>query len=185
MILALSAIVAAACIMPLVIVIAAQKYSSLRRRVEIDPGLRERLVELAKRSLDSMDVPVGSLLLYDGAVIGEGYNTVLREKSAGGHAEINAITCALGMMGYEKFSSLDRRKLVLVTTFEPCLMCAGACVNYNIRSVYYMQPKNPSELLAERKSYAAYLFRRLRLQNRGEQLELFRLHPDYPGRPFR
>jgi tRNA(Arg) A34 adenosine deaminase TadA len=154
----------------------------LRGRIELNSELLERLLTLAKKSLETMDVPVGALLLYNQTAIGEGYNTVLRDQSAGGHAEINAISSAIASMGHEKFSSLDRKNLVLISTFEPCLMCVGACINYNIPTVYYLEEKDAVYFLEERKLYARYLFRRTRIRNCGEQIALFNLHPKYPKR---
>jgi tRNA(Arg) A34 adenosine deaminase TadA len=174
-----------AVLLPLLVIVLTQKISWFRRRIELDGVHLERLKALAKRSLDSMDVPVGALLLYDDEIIGEGYNTVLRYHSAGGHAEINAISSALASLGYDYFSALDRDKLVLLSTFEPCLMCIGACVNYNIRTVYYLEGKDAAYLLGEGKSYARYLFRRTRIRNRGEQAALFKLHPRYPKRAIK
>jgi tRNA(Arg) A34 adenosine deaminase TadA len=171
-----------AVLIPLFLVILAQKFSWFRRRIELKGDLLTRLQTLAKKSLETMDIPVGAILLYDQAIIGEGYNTIIRNHLAGGHAEINAISSAIVSMGYDKFLSLDHHKLVLISTFEPCLMCTGACINYNIPTVYYLEGKDASYLLEEGKLYARYLFRRSRIHNRGEQLALFKLHPQYPKR---
>ncbi|NUN68489.1 MAG: nucleoside deaminase [Bacteroidetes bacterium] len=139
----------------------------------------EHLIRLAKRSLESNDVPVAALLLYEGKVIGEGYNTVLRNSDAGGHAEINAISDALRSLGVERFAALDRSHLTLVSTFEPCLMCIGACINHRIPTVHYLQPKTIADLLKERKAEAMHFIRRRKVLDQGIQLELFRLHPDF------
>src|SRR5689334_2202358 len=84
------------------------------------------LIDNASQSLQSNDVPVGSLLIYSDTILSIGYNTVYRDSNAGGHAEINAISNAIQKIGFEAFSKLDRKKLVLVSTFEPCMMCRGA-----------------------------------------------------------
>jgi tRNA(Arg) A34 adenosine deaminase TadA len=68
---------------------------SLRPKLTLDAVLIERLVSLGKKALDSNDVPIAALLLSNGEVIGEGFNTVLRDGNAGGHAEINAISSAI------------------------------------------------------------------------------------------
>jgi tRNA(Arg) A34 adenosine deaminase TadA len=171
-----------AVLIPLFIIFLAHKLSWFRRRIELKGEFLLQLQRLAKQSLKTMDVPIAAILLYDQAIIGEGYNTVLRNHQAGGHAEINAISSAIASMGYENFSSLDRQKLILISTFEPCLMCTGAFINYNIPTVYYLEGKEASYLLEEGKLYARYLFRRARIHNRGEQLALFKLHPLYPDR---
>ncbi len=139
----------------------------------------ERLTALAKRSLETNDVPIAAVLLYNEKIIGEGFNTVLRNGDAGGHAEINALSDAMRTLGPERFDALDRSRLILVSTFEPCLMCIGACINQRIRTVYYLQPKTVADLLTERKAEAMYFFRRKQVRNSGIQLDLFRLHPDF------
>ena len=138
------------------------------------------LLQLAEQSLASSDVPVGALLLNEGKVIGRGFNTVLRNAKAGEHAEVNAISDAIAGMGMEKFSLLDRRSLVLVSTFEPCLMCAGACINYNIRNVYFMKEKDLSYTRKEEIFFIRYLLQRKQIKNNREQDDLFEKHPDYP-----
>ncbi|MBK8340910.1 MAG: nucleoside deaminase [Flavobacteriales bacterium] len=83
------------------------------------------LANLGKEAISSGDVPVAALLLYNDDVIGRGYNTVRRDGNAGGHAEVNAISDAFRSLGWERFERLDRDRMVLLTTFEPCAMCKG------------------------------------------------------------
>jgi len=154
----------------------------LRRKITLTKKHYDRLLELAERALDSSDVPIGALLLYKGIIIGEGYNTVVRNAKAGEHAEVNAISNAIAAMGMEKFSSLDRGSLVLVSTFEPCLMCAGAFINYNIPNVYFMKEKEVSFTAKEELRFIRYLFRRKQAENNDEQASLFEKHPGYPAK---
>lgn len=56
-------------------------------------------------------------------------------------------------------------------------MCIGACINSNIRTVYYLQPKEWEDLLSERKGLVLHYLRRKQLRSSGEQIDLFRLHP--------
>ena len=156
------------------------KFSWFRPRIVLNNEIMQHLQILAKKSLETLDVPVGALILYNDEIIGEGYNTVFRDQKAGGHAEINAISSALASIGSEKFFALDRKRLVLISTFEPCLMCEGACINYNIPTVYFLEPKDAGYLLHERFHYIRYHFERKRIRNRGEQIALFKLHPKYP-----
>jgi tRNA(Arg) A34 adenosine deaminase TadA len=87
------------------------------------------LSALGATAIGSLVVPVAALLVYQGRIIGRGYNTVRREGNAGGHAEINAISDAMRSLGPEGFDALDRDHLVLLTTFEPCAMCRGAIIS--------------------------------------------------------
>jgi len=153
----------------------------LKGKVVLLDEQRAKLLELAERSLESGDVPVGAILLYRGKVIGEGHNTVLRNGKGGEHAEINAISAALNSMGMEKFSALDRKDLVLLSTFEPCLMCAGAFVNYNIQSIFFMKEKDFSYTGKEEALFVRYLLRRRQIRGSREQDLLFEKHPRYPG----
>ena len=166
----------------LVLYVLRTKFHHLRSMVVLDEKHFARLLELAERSLDSSDVPVGALLLHNGIIIGEGYNTVLRNAKAGEHAEVNAISNALAAMGMEKFSSLDRASLILVSTFEPCLMCAGAFINYNIQNVYFMEEKEVSFTAKEELRFTRYLLRRKQVKNNNEQAALFEKHPGYPAK---
>jgi len=151
-----------------------------RRKTVLNPHQFSRLFELAGRSLESLDVPVGAILLYRGEVIGEGYNTVLRNARAGEHAEVNAISDAIMRLGMEAFVSLERDSLKLVTTFEPCLMCAGACINYNIRHVYFLKEKDIFYTGREAAHFIRYAFSRKQVRHDGEQDALFEQHPMYP-----
>jgi tRNA(Arg) A34 adenosine deaminase TadA len=144
-----------------------------------------RLLALAKRSLESLDVPIGALLIYQDEIIGEGYNSVLRTSDAGGHAEINAISSAIQRMGLERFSALDRTALMLVTTFEPCVMCTGAFLNYNIRNVYFLKEKDTLYMTKEVWRFVRYYLRRGKMHHAGEQDALFEQHPQYPHRSVR
>jgi tRNA(Arg) A34 adenosine deaminase TadA len=135
---------------------------------------------VAERSLETSDVPVGALLLYKGEIIGEGYNTVLRNANAGEHAEVNVISAAIKDLGMEKFTMLDRDSLLLVATFEPCLMCAGAFINYNIQNVFFMKEKDFSYTAEEEALFVRYLLRRRQIKSGNEQDVLFEKHPDYP-----
>jgi len=157
------------------------KIHRMKSRVVLAEKQHARLLELAEHSLESSDVPVGAILLYAGTIVGEGYNTVLRNAKAGEHAEVNAISNAIAVMGIDKFSSLDRSALILVSTFEPCLMCAGAFINYDIRNVYFMKEKEFSYIGKEEARFFRYLIRRRQVRNNDEQGSLFERHPDYPA----
>jgi len=151
-----------------------------RHTIKLSEHQMARLLALAKQSLDSLDVPIGALLVYENEIIGEGYNTVLCTSDAGGHAEINAISDAIRRLGMERFSSLDRSSLFLVTTFEPCLMCVGAFINYNVKQVYFLKRKDFLYLSKEGARLSRYYFRRGKLKHAGEQDALFEQHPHYP-----
>jgi tRNA(Arg) A34 adenosine deaminase TadA len=133
----------------------------------------------AVKSLASQDVPVGAILLFEDTLLSAGHNTVIADSLAAGHAEINAISNAIRKTGFEAFSRLDRDKLVLVSTYEPCMMCQGALLEYGIRNVYFMKGKGLLHWLTnDAKQFRYELNKR---QTAGEEMQdsLFLLHPVY------
>ena len=144
-----------------------------------DPRIRDTLWKLGLRAIESRDVPVSAVLLYGDSIIGSGWNTVLRDTNAGGHAEINAISDALRRMGRLRFGSLHRDSLLLVSTFEPCAMCQGAILEYNIRNVVYLKAKPALYLLKEDARAFRYLWERRKATAYALQESLFVRHPDY------
>ena len=153
----------------------------LRGKTTVADPLKAELADLAMRSLKRSDVPVGSIVTYDGRIIGRGYNTVIKDDDPSGHAEVNALKDAMKGMGYKDFMALDRRLLILYSTFEPCEMCMGTLEHYRIRKVVYLKNKS---LLAGWKQQLRSLYHHLKKkQAEGGELQdsLFHLHPDYPG----
>jgi tRNA(Arg) A34 adenosine deaminase TadA len=140
-----------------------------------------RLETLGDSALVSRDVPVAALVLYGERVLGSGYNTVKRDGNAGGHAEINAISAAVCAMGLSRFRQLDRDSLLLVTTFEPCAMCRGAIVEYNIKHVEILKRKSVLELAREDLRVLRYYLGRTVVGPASLQDTLFHRHPDFSG----
>ena len=134
---------------------------------------------LGAAAIGSLDVPVAALLVYQGRVIGRGYNTVRRDGNAGGHAEINAISDAMRSLGPEGLDDLDRAELVLLTTFEPCAMCRGAIIEYRIHRVGLVEPKSLKHHARETWKELRYQVTKMKLGPDGLQDSLFRLHPGY------
>lgn len=88
-----------------------------------EPAMRTAL-QLARRALDTADVPVGAVVLdAQGQTIGRGWN--LREASGDptAHAEVLALREAAMALGAWRLEGAT-----LVVTLEPCTMCAGALV---------------------------------------------------------
>ncbi|HWT22833.1 MAG TPA: tRNA adenosine(34) deaminase TadA [Solirubrobacteraceae bacterium] len=86
----------------------------------------------AERALGHDDVPVGAIVVADGAVIGAGHNERERRQDPTAHAEILALREAAGRLG--SWRVLDS---VLYVTLEPCAMCAGAIVLARVPRVVY------------------------------------------------
>jgi tRNA(adenine34) deaminase len=98
--------------------------------VEHEKYMREALLE-AKKALDRGDRPIGAVIVYNGEIIGRGSNAFCTEKSNIEHAKMRALrSCA-------SFLQENGRECVIYTTVEPCVMCAGAIVMCNIRSIVF------------------------------------------------
>lgn len=91
-----------------------------------------RALELAQKCLLSGDVPIGAVVVSNGKIIGEGYNTRQRDSDISGHAEVIAMKMAAETLGTWKLEGCD-----LYVTLEPCIMCAGAIVSARIETLIY------------------------------------------------
>ena len=87
---------------------------------------------LAREGGEAGEVPVGAVVVKDGAVIGRGYNRPISGRDPTAHAEILAMR--------EAARTLDNYRLgdcSLYVTLEPCAMCAGAILHARIARVVY------------------------------------------------
>jgi tRNA(adenine34) deaminase len=91
----------------------------------------------AKKAYKLGEVPIGCVIVYEGKIIGRGYNRRNTDKTPLAHAEITAIKKAVKVM---KDWRLEECKLYV--TLEPCQMCAGAIVQARIPEVI-MAAENP------------------------------------------
>jgi tRNA(adenine34) deaminase len=78
------------------------------------------------------EVPVGCVIVRDGAVVGRAGNRTLADRDPTAHAEIIAIRQAAASLGSERLEDCD-----LYVSLEPCAMCAGAVAFARIRRLYY------------------------------------------------
>jgi tRNA(adenine34) deaminase len=78
------------------------------------------------------EVPVGAVIVREGAVIARAGNRTLRERDPTAHAEMLAIRAAAAAIGSERLTDCD-----LYVTLEPCAMCAAALSFARIRRLYY------------------------------------------------
>jgi tRNA(adenine34) deaminase len=78
------------------------------------------------------EVPVGCVVVRDGAVIACARNRTLADRDPTAHAEMLAIRAAAAALGTERLTDCD-----VYVTLEPCAMCAGALSFARIRRLYY------------------------------------------------
>lgn len=93
--------------------------------------MREALAE-AEKAYALGEVPVGAVVVLDGEIIGRGHNLreILKDSSA--HAELLALREAAGRLGDWRLNGA-----VLYSTLEPCPMCAGALVQFRVKTLVY------------------------------------------------
>ena len=87
---------------------------------------------LAARAEAIGEVPVGAVLVREDEVLGEGFNTLIRDHDPSAHAEMIAIRAAAAKLGNYRLPGTT-----LYVTLEPCAMCAGAIVQARIDRVVY------------------------------------------------
>jgi tRNA(adenine34) deaminase len=93
--------------------------------------MREALA-LAGEAARAGEVPVGAVVVKDGAVIGRGYNRPITSRDPTAHAEIVALREAA-----ERLSNYRLNDCELYVTLEPCAMCAGAIMHARVARVVY------------------------------------------------
>lgn len=101
---------------------------------QTDIEMMGRAIELAQRSADAGEVPVGAIV-YDtqsGEIISSAHNTREMHRNPAGHAEFSAIQEACASIGDWRLNACT-----LVVTLEPCPMCAGLIVNARVGRVVY------------------------------------------------
>jgi cytosine deaminase len=94
----------------------------------MDPFL-QAAVEEAKKGLAAGGIPIGSVLVCDGKIIGRGHNQRVQKGSVIHHGEMNCLENA----GRQRASVYKR--CILYTTLSPCPMCSGAILLYAIPRV--------------------------------------------------
>ena len=93
---------------------------------------------LAQQALDQDEFPVGCIVVYEGEVIARGERTGTRQQvpSELDHAEMIALRQLENTAGSANVP-IDRKKAILYSTLEPCLMCFGALLISGIGTIVY------------------------------------------------
>ena len=105
---------------------------------KIDEKYMREAIRQAKKAYKLDETPIGCVIVYDGKIIGRGYNRRNTDKSPLAHAEISAIRKASKKLGDWRLE-----ECTLYVTLEPCQMCAGAIIQSRVTRVVVgcMNPK--------------------------------------------
>jgi creatinine deaminase len=101
----------------------------------------------AQAGFDEGGIPIGSVLVCEGRILGRGHNRRVQKGSAVLHGEMDALENA-GRLGADVY-----RRSVIYTTLSPCAMCSGAILLYGIPRVVVGENRTfmgEEELLASR-----------------------------------
>lgn len=99
---------------------------------ELDERFMRRALGLAQMAEDAGEVPVGAVVVRDGAILGEGWNRPVSSGDPAAHAEMEALRRAcLAARNYRLPNS------TLYITLEPCVMCAGAIVIARVERIVF------------------------------------------------
>ena len=103
-----------------------------------ETGLEQELafmslaLELAEKAADLGEIPVGAVVVFEGKVIGQGFNCPIGTSDPTAHAEIQALRQAAVHCRNYRLPGCD-----LYVTIEPCTMCAGAVLHSRIDRLIY------------------------------------------------
>ena len=96
------------------------------------PSFMELALDQARAAAREGEVPVGCVVVRDGAVVASTRNRTLADRDPTAHAELLAIRQAAAAIGSERLTTCD-----IYVTLEPCTMCAAAISFARIRRLYY------------------------------------------------
>jgi tRNA(adenine34) deaminase len=89
----------------------------------------------AARAGEAGEVPVGAIVVKEGAVIATGFNAPIGLSDPSAHAEMRALRAAAQVLGNYRLPGCE-----LYVTLEPCAMCAGAIMHARLARVVYAAP---------------------------------------------
>ena len=110
----------------------------MRQRLTTDEKYMKEAIRQAEKAWKIEEVPIGCVIVYEGKIIGRGYNRRTTDKNPLAHAEMAAIKKASKKMGDWRLEDCT-----LYVTLEPCQMCSGAIVQARVKRVVIgcMNPK--------------------------------------------
>lgn len=106
--------------------------------LKLDEKYMRAAIKQAQKAYAINETPIGCVIVYEGKIIGRGYNRRNTDKDPLAHAEIKAIKKASKKMGDWRLE-----QCTMYVTLEPCQMCAGAIIQSRLTRVVVgcMNPK--------------------------------------------
>lgn len=101
---------------------------------ELDREFLDAAYEEAKKGLAEGGIPIGSVLVRNGEIIGRGHNRRVQQGDPILHGEMDAIRNAGRQKSY--------RDVTCYTTLSPCMMCTGTIIQFGISRVVVAESKN-------------------------------------------
>jgi len=95
-------------------------------KFDSDPNFLREAIDEARLGLAERGIPIGSVLVIDGTIVGRGHNRRVQNGSAILHAEMDCIERA------GRLKAADYRRSTLYSTLSPCDMCSGTALLYGI-----------------------------------------------------
>ena len=89
----------------------------------------------ARKAAEAGEVPIGAVVVHNGAIIAHGQNSVIRTSDPTAHAEIVALRHTAAILGNYRLNGCS-----LYVTLEPCAMCAGAIIHGRLDRLVYGTP---------------------------------------------
>lgn len=86
-------------------------------------------IDEAKLGRDSGGIPIGSVLVIDGEIVGRGHNQRIQKGSSVLHAEMDCLENS------GRLKAVDYKRATLYSTLSPCDMCSGAILLYGVKKV--------------------------------------------------
>jgi tRNA(adenine34) deaminase len=97
-----------------------------------DERFMRQALDLARQAAAAGEVPVGCVIVRDGAVVATGFNSPIARRDPTSHAEMEALRAAGLALGNYRLTGCT-----LYVTLEPCAMCTGAMVHARIARLVY------------------------------------------------
>jgi len=120
---------------------------SVEGRLEALDEFLQMAIDEARQGLAEGGIPIGSVLVIDGQVVGRGHNRRVQQGSAILHAEMDCLENA------GRLRPADYRRAVLYSTLSPCDMCSGTALLYRIPRIVIGESRTfrgPEDYVRER-----------------------------------